>query len=281
MREIWKDDLSQKGRVEATSNGCCKDNDLIKPLSSKGYYYIKIIALICMLIDHIPKTMKVEDTNTIYLGMTAIGRIAFPLFCYELVQCFHFCKNKRTHLAKLFILAMVSEPLFDLAFYKTFCYWEHQNVCFELLIGWLCLYIWNIPLFNRHICWFDNIGNILMKIGLCFPLIIIAEFTHCDYGACGIGLIILFEISYSLWDKEFIGDIISIIIFIILEGLLHQDIYVFIYCFCLADIGIIYHFRYKYIPLKIKPLNKALRLFYAYFYPLHLLVLTGIYYLFK
>lgn len=257
-------------------------------ISTKGYYYMKMIAFICMLIDHIPKTVDTGFPDTTLIAMNAVGRIAFPLFAWELAQCFHHTADKVKHLLSLLILAVISEPVFDLAFTGRTAYWEYQNVCFTLALGWLCLYILDYDWIGIEICYRKGVfdGNSkkyvilsliqwLIRLAFCTVIGVIAQITDCDYGIYGIMLISLLGVSDKLGRLEFLGESLSVLIFIIFIGLRNDSIGLglFIYSFCLADIGIIGYYRYVYKPTSDKPVNGAVRLFCKWFYPIHLLSL--------
>lgn len=61
---------------------------------------IKIIAVICMFIDHIHQ-MFAHVGAPIYLTM--IGRIVFPLFLFAAAESFHYTRSKKAYLERLFI----------------------------------------------------------------------------------------------------------------------------------------------------------------------------------
>lgn len=97
---------------------------------------IKIIAIISMVIDH-TGSVFVNDKlyPELYQVMRGIGRIAFPIFCFLLVQGFIHTSNVKKYILRLAVLALISEIPFDLAFFNQIYYWKHQNVFFTLLIG--------------------------------------------------------------------------------------------------------------------------------------------------
>ena len=98
---------------------------------------LKLIALITMLLDHIGAILVVSPTP--YYILRLIGRIAFPIFCFLLVEGFLHTKNLKKYAFRLFLFALVSEIPFDLAFYHTAFYPDSQNVFFTLFIGLLVI----------------------------------------------------------------------------------------------------------------------------------------------
>lgn len=94
---------------------------------------LKLIALVSMLLDHIGAVLTAAPVP--YYALRLIGRIAFPIFCFLLVEGFLHTKNLTKYAIRLFLFALISEIPFDLAFHHTLFYNEFQNVFFTLLIG--------------------------------------------------------------------------------------------------------------------------------------------------
>ena len=121
---------------------------------------LKIIAIVTMLIDHIGASvlgrllqthgineLNVADISALtqwmsdnsvlfwsYTIMRMIGRVAFPIFCFLLIQGFLHTHDVKKYAARLFAFALISELPFDLAF-KGKIDFSYQNVFFTLFIG--------------------------------------------------------------------------------------------------------------------------------------------------
>lgn len=107
---------------------------------------LKIIAIVTMLIDHIAATVIIrilkfggynDGLYQLYRVMRNIGRIAFPIFCFLLVEGFMHTRDREKYALRLGCFAAVSEIPFDLAFNGKF--WKSDiRMCF-LHYCWVCL----------------------------------------------------------------------------------------------------------------------------------------------
>ncbi len=114
---------------------------------------IKIIACVTMLIDHTAATLNmvgILPAGLLYEVMRAIGRIAFPLFCFQLVLGVRYTRNPWKYLLRLGLFALLSEIPFDFALWGKI-YLNYQNVYFTLLIGFLATLVlkWAITLSGK------------------------------------------------------------------------------------------------------------------------------------
>lgn len=184
------------------------------PISSEWYYAIKWLAIICMVVDHTAKTIGTGWNDETLLMMRMIGRMAMPLFAWEIVQCFHFTENRKKHLLSIGLLAIISEVPYDKVIKDTWCTWDWQNVCFTFFLGWIAVWMMNIDW--SDVLWkmgikgkrFRTAASKLAGIAMCFPLFWLSDKLHVDYIWHGVGLVFLFEFAYRRkWRKpwEFIA----------------------------------------------------------------------------
>lgn len=138
-------------------------------------FTLKSIAILSMLIDHIGAVLFPE-----YIGFRIVGRLAFPIFCFLLVEGFFYTKNVYKYGLRLFIFVLLSEIPYDLAFYgKLFCF-SYQNVFFTLLLGLILIFI----------C--ERMSYLSVKIVMCLVFLCFANFIRSDYSFFGVGMIFLF-----------------------------------------------------------------------------------------
>ena len=151
-------------------------------------FYLKLIAIITMLIDHTTVVLIPVDSELHLIGRI-IGRLAFPIFAFLLVEGFYHTKNIKKYLIRLGIFALVSEIPFDLAFYNNFFDFKYQNIFFTLFLG-LCT-VWLLSLVEvkfKNKLVYINILNALITIAFSF----IAAVLRTDYGFMGILIIVAF-----------------------------------------------------------------------------------------
>lgn len=186
---------------------------------------LKLIAIVTMFIDHIGAAV-LEDSmlftyffqhsersyimiSTIDLVLRLIGRIAFPIFCFLLVEGFVHTRDVKKYAIRLGLFCFLSEIPFDLAFFKEPFFLGHQNVFFTLFIGLLVL----IGLKKFEGTGIKNgVGRVLCVVvgaGL-------ARILRTDYDAFGVFVIVLF---YLFRNRPILRDITTMLILLICSPL--------------------------------------------------------------
>lgn len=189
-----------------------------RPLTGSA---LKWIAVLTMFIDHIGACLievfvingygnsplagrfSWEEVMAWYnfdLILRLIGRIAFPLFCFLLVEGAVHTRNMGKYMLRLSIFALVSEVPFDLAFHNTPFFQGSQNVYFTLLLGLAAIWLlrdW------REAKW-------KLPAGLILPAAA-AHFLSTDYGEVGVAVIVL---MYLLREKPWLRAAACIILLV-------------------------------------------------------------------
>ena len=131
----------------------------LSPRCSFSGTALKTIACITMLIDHIGASCieagiltpgldigtLSRDTLSAYplyrqdMVLRFTGRLAFPLFCFLLVEGFVHTHNVKGYLGRLVLFGLLSEVPFDLAFFRTPFDPSAQNVYCTLALGVLAM----------------------------------------------------------------------------------------------------------------------------------------------
>lgn len=157
--------------------------------------WLKLIALVTMTIDH---TAAALPYGSWYLPMRCIGRIAFPIYCFLLLEGFFHTGDRRKYLLRLLLLFLISEPVYDLALNGAWPYWWNQNILLTLSIG-----LGTVWLVDRMEAVLSRVGGPLtgtrravalwsMRLSACFLGMALAEAVRADYGCGGIALILAF-----------------------------------------------------------------------------------------
>ncbi len=221
-------------------------------------FVLKLIALVCMIIDHYGATF-----GNIIL-MRGIGRIAFPIYAFLIAEGCAKTRDLKKYVLRLLLFAFISEIPFDLLLYNTFFTPDknaillngfviltpaYQNVFFTLALGALSTYFYKVFIETR---------KSIMIVGL-FGVLFATLFIKSDYDIIGVLLIL---ILYSIPQK--IGKVIVILIFS-LNTCLGQPWP--IYLVLLAPLFI---FLYNG---KRGPNNAFIRWGFYVAYPLHLLII--------
>lgn len=137
---------------------------------------LKVIALVSMTLDHIAYYRM--DKSFAYDAMRTVGRMAFPIFAFLLVEGYVHTRSVRKYALSLFIFALVSEiPWWLLNHDNT------HNIFFTLLFGMVAMEGLN-KIGYKPLAWCVLIGVVCG----------IATFLHVDYEYSGILLVCTFYV---------------------------------------------------------------------------------------
>ena len=99
---------------------------------------LKIVALICMLIDHAGATLFPQCDI-----LRSIGRVSFPLYAFLLAQGCKHTHSMERYLLGLGIFALISEIPYDLAFGNSINFLDQTNIFYTLFLSAACVYIYD------------------------------------------------------------------------------------------------------------------------------------------
>ena len=110
--------------------------------------WLKLIAIISMLIDHVnkaliyPNLVSNDGILTVLSNLfDIIGRIAFPLFCFLLVEGYFKTRSRKKYLLNLLIFGVISEVPFDMFTTASFFNMNWNNVMFTLALVLITIWI--------------------------------------------------------------------------------------------------------------------------------------------
>lgn len=219
-------------------------------------FTLKIIACVAMLIDHIT-ALFVTDRTLMYIGR-GIGRLAFPIFCFLVVEGFFHTKNVKKYLLRLGVFALISEIPFDYAFWyvtRMRNFFTSQNVFFTLFLGLLTITVYDtIAKKYKDQPWIFNVLAVLTIVAGGG----IAILLKSDYSYMGILIIFVFYLFH--WNKKRM-----MIAYFILAGFLFGGIQLL----AVLDIPFLWFYNGEKGP--------SFKYGFYLFYPLHLLILGYLY----
>ena len=218
---------------------------------------LKLIACITMLIDHFGATivaqLAIPGVVPLYFACRIVGRLAFPIYCFLLVEGMQHTRDPKKYLLRLGIGILLAELPFDLIFENGIT-WQYQSVMVTLTLGAVML-----------LC-MGKVENRWMKPLIVIPFAILAELCNCDYGGWGLAMIGVF-VLFDRPAPQFLG-------LLLINGLMNSagvnlfGIRVSVQLFAvLAMIPIA-----CYSGVKLTR-SKALQWGFYLFYPVHLLIL--------
>lgn len=212
---------------------------------------LKLVAMISMLIDHTAAaTLRFMSMNAtqvqVYNLMRDIGRMAFPIYCYLLVEGFLHTTDVKKYLTRLGLFALLSEIPFDLAITGKVLEFGHQNVFFTLFLGLVS--IWVVDFIQKKRL--PVTGYVVVFICLCT-----AWMLKTDYAYTGVLVII---VMYLLRRKKVLAFLAGCGLLLLFYGTGELP----------ALVGIIFVALYN----GRRGLN--LKYFFYLFYPVHLALLA-------
>ena len=165
---------------------------------------LKLIAIITMLIDHTGAVLFPQ-----YLFLRIIGRLAFPIFCFLIVEGFQHTKNIKVYLSRLFLFALISEIPFDLAFNSSIDFLHDTNVFFTLGFGLLVIY--SVDSIKKIT---DNkYGKLFIYIPTIAISYYLAYYLQTDYSIGGVTLILIIYLFKNRSLPRFVIATVSLYLF--------------------------------------------------------------------
>ena len=155
---------------------------------------LKIIAMALMLCDHMWVTVAYEHE-----WLTVIGRIAFPIFAFQIVEGFFHTHSRGKYLLRMFIFALMSEIPFNFLVGGGPIYPFHQNVMFTFCISLLTMMVLERA---KHHAWWVFLIAVIVAVPLTYVLGFI---TFVDYFGYGILTVLVFYLFHGVkfgWIAE-------------------------------------------------------------------------------
>ena len=228
-------------------------------------FSLHILAMAFMLCDHLWATVIPGNE-----WLTCVGRIAFPIFAFMIVEGYFHTKKLKNYVLRLLIFAVLSEFPFNLMSGGSMFNPLHQNVLWTFLIGLGLIHLIERAKHKRAI-WMWLVTVVAILVGL-----LVALFGMVDCAYYGVLMMLVFYLFRGrrwwcfvgqlicMWyiNVEMMGGMVYPIELFGREWIIHQQGFAL-----LALIPIwLYHGKQGLY-------NKVLKYTYYAFYPVHLLLL--------
>lgn len=234
-------------------------------------FVLKIIALVCMTIDHLFKIfpdfftqiplppIPFGEGSISAVGLIALlGRISFPIFAYIVAESCRYTKNRKKFLLRLLFFAIISEFPFNLSF-------GSQNVMWTFLLAALAIFI------------YDDINNRFIGLIIAACFVLLSHYTRTDYSGFGVLLVFTLYIIKPKPLKLLASFMLICIHYLYTRGMLGsilsgdtEALINSILPFIFTQISVILLAFYN------GKKGRNMKWFFYFYYPLHLLILGGI-----
>lgn len=143
---------------------------------------LHIMAMLFMLCDHI-WGIGIPGND----WLTCVGRLAFPIFAFMIVEGYFHTKNFKKYLLRLLIFALISEIPFNLMMGSRIFYPIHQNVLWTFLISLLLIH-WNEHVKQKGKWWL----RVLVALTSILLAVLLGIVTFVDFYQAGILTVLAF-----------------------------------------------------------------------------------------
>lgn len=212
-------------------------------------FELRVLAMTAMLADHMYKILGIGGP-----WMTLLGRLAFPLFAFQLAEGYEKSHDRAAYGRRLWLGALIAEIPFDLAFCGRWLDGSRQNVLFTLGLGLLVLH--GLSGWKKRPV--QAAAALLLGCAA-------AQLLRTDYGGGGIMTIAVFYLA-GRWPAG--GRAFALISLAVIHGWMLAGEGQLLAVAALAAIWM-YHGRQGFH-------SRAWRRFCYWFYPAHLLALAGL-----
>ena len=205
--------------------------------------YLKLIACMTMLIDHIG---AVFFPQAIWLRI--IGRISFPIFCFLLAEGIHHTRSPLKYGLRLLLAALIAELPYDLLFHGQFI-WAKNSVMVTLLLG-----------FGAGVATKASPG--WYKVILPLPFLLAGSFMGGSYGMYGVAVVVMFLLTRQIPYQPIVQFLLMLLLSLRMAGFPER-------------IGIQFYAVFAMIPIFLyngekRNRSKALQWSFTLFYPAHM-----------
>ncbi len=143
---------------------------------------LHVFAMLLMLCDHLWGTIVPGNQ-----WLTAIGRLAFPIFAFLIVEGYMHTRSLRRYTLRLLACALLSEIPFNLMLSGRIFNPVHQNVLWTFLLGLGCIHL-NELARKRNKTWL----SVLTAVGTLLGGMLAGYLAMVDYYGVGVVTVLVF-----------------------------------------------------------------------------------------
>lgn len=220
---------------------------------------LKGLAMVFMLLDH----SFIALSGRPGYWMHILGRLAFPIYCFLLVEGFFHTHSRKAYALRLVLFGIISELPFDLLAAGRWVYPGHQNVMFTLALGVGAMTFAQKAREKKYPG--ENLAGV-------FACLAGAVLLNVDYGHAGVLTVLLFWATREMGRKGKLFQLAGLVFinYALLGGYRVMAGGVLIRPQLAAVLALPLIWLYNERPGKG---GKAFRIAAYWFYPVHLLVL--------
>lgn len=149
---------------------------------------LKILAMVCMTIDHISAAFFPQA-----VWLRVIGRLAFPLFSYCIVEGCRYTRNKARYFGSVFACGAVC----DIAFLPFGSFYGNALITLSLSI----LLLYGVEAWKSS----GKLRFLALTAALAAVFYLLCRTVPIDYGFAGVLLPLYAEIGRLFWERVFAG----------------------------------------------------------------------------
>ena len=223
---------------------------------------LKLIAVVTMFIDHLGYTLFPG-----VLWLRCIGRLAFPIFAFQIAEGAVRTKHFGKYLTRLAVFAVIAEVPFNLMCRWAILYRDGQNVLWTLLIALAAI---------GCVRWAEEKNNVALLAAVWVAAAVggylLGEWAHTDYGGWGVITVLTF---YACRDKKW-GLPLEIAAMIAINAFALPSAHVMLGSvrFPIQALAVLALIPIHLYDGRQGPHHRAMQIAFYAFYPVHILILA-------
>jgi hypothetical protein len=155
---------------------------------------LKILAMLLMLLDHAYMTVVHQPG---YEWMTMAGRLAFPIFAFQITEGYLHTRNRKNYIRQMFLFALLSEIPYNLMMGGELIGPFHQNVMFTFWIALLLLALLDKLFASR---WPLFVKALLTAL-ICLLSVVAGTLAFVDYSGFGVLTVLIFYLARKMPNR--------------------------------------------------------------------------------